>query len=175
MLFSPVTNVVTAGLTEGVAYLNSRAERVGYRARAATRAEELDVPLVVVRGPRSSVQCGSAPCVSVRGCAECGVGAVAADDQWSDAHSHQGGSVVLVDHALEHVDDVEEAWRQIRAAARDDSSRIFVAKTRGWATWSRVASGAKRIIDAAPPESPDLKYHAVRREPRTVILMKRAR
>jgi hypothetical protein len=182
-LFHPLTSLVTTGATEGVAFLNRLSSRRGLFARARARANESGRPLVVVGAPSAGLVsgrlaqygCGDLPCVDLRGCRDCGAlardvttpGAIPADDD---------SAVVFVSYVLEYVNDIDGAIAEIArvagAALEPDGTitkgaeNIYVARLQGWSTLARIVTGARHIVDEAPPSSSRFSFHRVARPPR---------
>jgi hypothetical protein len=178
-------------LVESVGFIGRLASRRGLYNRALELSRDTGKPVVVVGartsavkgwGPVSNVsmgslaqyECGEHGCVDLGGCVDCGapprdvqvVGSIPVRD---------GGAVVFVSHTLEYVDDPDRAWAEITRAA-GGPSHVFVSRNQPWATWTRVATGARWQIDSAPPdrfpagharagELMPFSYHAVRRAP----------
>lgn len=168
---------VGTAIVEGAAYAGRLATRRGFHRRARDLADELGRPLVVVgarsgggggirtTGNLAQYDCGDAVtggCVDLAGCADCksvgrdvcAYGGIPVDDD---------SSVVFVSHVLEYVDDPDRAWREIVRVA-GSPERVYVSRNQPWATWTRVATGARWTIDNAPPTG-EFAYHAVTRAP----------
>jgi len=175
MLFHPGVNVATTGITEVGSFLSRLAERRGMYGRAIARAAETGKPLVVVGSPSSGVlrgsvaqhKCGDLPCVDVAGCRVCGAPPADISEPGS-IPTADGGCVVLVQYVLEYVDDIDGAWREITRAA--GSPRDIFVGYRSQTVISRLSTGAKRLIDSAPPNKDGrLLYHNVRRQPKVLV------
>lgn len=168
---------IGTAIVEGVGYAGRLATRRGYHRRARDLADDLGRPLVVVgarsgggggirtTGGLAQYACGDAAtggCVDLAGCTDCGsaprdvceVGAIPLEDD---------SAVVFVSHVLEYVDDPDRAWAEIVRVA-GSPERVYVSRNQPWATWTRVATGARWTIDSAPP-SGEFKFHAVTRAP----------
>jgi SAM-dependent methyltransferase len=167
--------VISTAIVEGAAYVGRLATRRGMHQRARDLADVLDRPLIVVgarsggggglrtTGNLSQYSCGDVcGCVDLAGCTDCKsvgrdvcvYGSIPVEDD---------SSVVFVSHVLEYVDDPDRAWAEITRVA-GSPERVYVSRNQPWATWTRVATGARWMIDNAPP-SGEFKYHAVTRAP----------
>ncbi len=169
--------MISTAIVEGAGYAGRLATRRGYHRRARELADQMGRPLVVVgarsgggggirtTGNLSQYECGDAAgggCVDLGGCTDCGsgsrdvcvAGAIPLEDD---------SAVVFVSHVLEYVDDPDRAWAEIVRVA-GSPERVYVSRNQPWATWTRVATGAKWMIDDAPPTG-DFRHHAVVRAP----------
>lgn len=188
--FSPTMNIASSSIIEGAAFIGRLYTRKGMYGRALVRSRDVSKPLVVVgaptaglvRGKLAQYKCGDMPCVDVRGCNACGArprdltksGAIPVRD---------GGAVVLVQHVLEHIEIgpegdpdvyIRAAWDEITRAA-GNSADVFVSRLQEWATFTRAFGGANWIIDSAPPNKDgQLKYHRVRKPPKTISKAQRS-
>jgi hypothetical protein len=162
-------NAVVTGAIEALSWVGRLSFRRHVYELARARSEATGKPLVVVGAPTSGptsgtvcqYKCGDLPCVDLAGCEWCGARptdvTVAGSIDVPD-----GGAVVCVQYVLEYVDDVDAAWTEVRRAA-GSTSDVFVAHVKDWETMTRLATGAKWIVDDAPPNrTGELKYHAVR-------------
>lgn len=174
MIFNPITT----GLMEGATFVGRLAARKGMYVRAVDRANETGRPLVVVGAPSAGwvtgslaqYQCGDLPCVDLRGCETCGAapadvtveGAIPAKDD---------SAVVLVAYVLEYVEDEKAAEAEIMRAAGHPSN-VFVACA-GMSGITQLATNARRVVVAAPPNAPDFRYRSVMRPRKTVAVTRK--
>jgi hypothetical protein len=177
LLLSPLSNVATSALVEGVGFVARLCQRRSTYELARCRADRTGKPLVVVGAPTAcrhgvvsgslaQYRCGDLPCVDLEGCAACGApptdlerpGAIAVED---------GGAVVCVQYVLEYVGDVEAAWREVCRAAGSPRD-VLVSRVQGWAPGTRVLTGCRRLLD--PPSSRgELSYYETRRPGRGTV------
>lgn len=178
MFFSPVVSLATRAAVESAAYVARVTTGRDLYLRARRRADRTGRPLVVVgagpgwgRGAR--VRCGNLPCVDLRGCEKCDAPPRSLEEPGAIPVA-DGGAVVFVQFALEYVEDVEAAWREVTRAAESPDD-VYVAHLQAWAPGARTFTGARRLVERAPPDGPELVYRPVVRPPREVARPPRRR